>query len=413
LPQRFGELAQVLVWARGSEKWGLLYTLAWRIAGGDRGLLGRASDDDVAAAERLAKDVRRDIHKMHAFVRFREVDHAEAIDGKAYIAFHRPDHPIIRKEAGWFAKRFPAMTWCILTPDGSAAWDGRSLTFGPPATSDQAPPADDAEALWLTYYQNIFNPGRINERAMLREMPKKYWDTMPEAKLIPDLLQKAPDDTVQGKQDGLIRRRGKRADVPAGLALPQLAEAATRCRACDLCEPATQVVFGEGPADAALVFVGEQPGDQEDRAGRPFVGPAGQLLDELLDEAGVDRPTVYLTNSVKHFAFEPRGKRRIHRKPKVSEQRACQPWLEAELENLQPKVIVCLGATAAQNVIGRTFKLTPNLGQVQSSPWCDRVVPTYHPSAILRAGSTAPDRADAQRQQLLDDLTRARQLLQS
>ena len=407
LPKRFAELAEILAWSRGPDKWPLLHRLAHRIAEGDRGLLQRGSDDDVHTAERLSKDVRRDIHKMHAFVRFREVDHAEAIDGKAYVAFHRPHHPILRREARWFARRFPRMTWCILTPDASAAWDGESIAFGPPATADQAPAADDTEALWLTYYTHIFNPSRTNPRAMTREMPRKYWDTMPETRLIPDLLAAAPPPA----NTPMAKSKSNRAHVPDGLTLPQLDEAIRACTACPLHGPATQVVFGDGPADAPLVFVGEQPGDQEDLSGQPFVGPAGQLLNEILREVGIDRQHVYVTNAVKHFSFETKGKRRMHRKPKVSEQRACQPWLEAELQQIQPRVIVCLGATAAQNVISRTFKLTDNLGQTVASPWCSQTLATYHPSAILRASTYAPESGQAQRQQLTEDLTHALELL--
>ncbi len=409
LPKGFGELARTLAWSRGPAKWPLLHRLAHRLAAGDRGLLQRASDPDVSEAEKIAKDVRRDAHKMHAFVRFREVLHDEAIDGRAYVAFHRPDHPILRREAPWFARRFPQMTWCILTPDGSAAWDGQTITYGPPATADQAPAADDAQALWLTYYTHIFNPSRTNPRAMLREMPKKYWANMPETALIPDLLAAAPPPP-----NAPARRASSpanRAAVPPGLTLPQLDQAIQACAACPLHGPATQVVFGDGPADAPLVLVGEQPGDQEDLTGQPFVGPAGQLLNEILAEVGIDRQHVYVTNAVKHFSFETKGQRRMHRKPKVAEQRACQPWLEAELQQIKPRVIVCLGATAAQNVIGRTFKLTAHLGQTVASPWCTHTLATYHPSAILRASSFAPDQGEAQRQQLTQDLTRALQLL--
>jgi DNA polymerase len=402
LPARFGTLAETIAWHRGPEKWRLLHRLAHRLHHGDRGLLGRASDVDVVQAEVMTKAVRRDAHKMHAFVRFREVPDAEARDGVRFVAFHRPSHPIVRREAGWFARRFPTMDWAILTPDGSAAWDGKTLSFGPPATSDQAPPPDAAESLWLTYYTHIFNPGRVNPRAMLKEMPRKYWSTMPETRLIPDLLAAA-------NRPGGNEHPARQLD---GVSLPQLAEAARSCQQCGLCEAATQVVFGEGPADARLVLVGEQPGDQEDLQGRPFVGPAGQLLDDVLGEVGLDRETIYLTNAVKHFAFEPRGKRRIHRKPKVSEQKACVPWLEAELKRIEPEVIVCLGATAAQNVLGRSFRLTPNLGKVVVSPWADLTLATYHPAAILRASSTAPDRAEDQRRALGEALARARTLLE-
>src|SRR5688572_642608 len=168
--------------------------------------------------------------------------------------------------------------------------------------------------------------------------------------------------------------------VPATTSIRTLSAAAHQCRGCDLYKFATQVVFGEGPKAAPVIFVGEQPGDQEDRQGEPFVGPAGALLDKALADAGIPRDQVYLTNAVKHFKWEPRGKRRIHKKPRMSEIKACRPWLEAELEAINPRVIVCLGATAAQAVIGSTFKLTQSRGTVVSSPLGEQIVATIHPS---------------------------------
>src|SRR5687767_9758934 len=167
--------------------------------------------------------------------------------------------------------------------------------------------------------------------------------------------------------------------------LVEAREAARGCRACRLWERATQTVFGEGPNQKArFVLVGEQPGDREDLTGTPFVGPAGRLLDDALDEAGIDRKTVYLTNVVKHFSFEQRGKRRIHKKPKADEIRACRPWMESELLALQPELIVCLGATAAQAIMGRTFRVTQQRGVIMASPF-GQVLATVHPSSILRA----------------------------
>ncbi len=166
--------------------------------------------------------------------------------------------------------------------------------------------------------------------------------------------------------------------------LKSLAAAAEHCRGCDLYKNATQTVFGLGPANAKVVFVGEQPGDQEDLAGEPFVGPAGKLLDRVLDEVGIDRSQVYVTNAVKHFKWTPRGKRRMHAKPSSREMAACRPWLEAEFEAIHPQMLVCLGATAAQSLLGRTFKLTQRRGEVFESEWAPWTLATYHPSAILR-----------------------------
>ena len=177
-------------------------------------------------------------------------------------------------------------------------------------------------------------------------------------------------------------------------ALRALREEAARCRACPLWKTGTQTVFGEGAADARVVLVGEQPGDQEDKAGRPFVGPAGRLLDEALDEAGIDRTATYVTNAVKHFKWVARGKRRIHQKPAWSEVAACRPWLEAELEALRPEVVVCLGATAAQSLLGKQFRVTKQRGAWVESDLADFVTATIHPSAVLRM-RTDEERRDA------------------
>ena len=189
------------------------------------------------------------------------------------------------------------------------------------------------------------------------------------------------------------RERSAAPFVPDTTSIKALSAAADDCRGCDLYKTATQVVFGAGPRRARVLLVGEQPGDQEDRQGQPFVGPAGALLDKALGEAGIPRGEAYLTNAVKHFKWEPRGKRRIHKKPRASEVKACRPWLEAELRAVQPSVVVCLGATAAQAVLGPAFKLMRQRGQIVSSAIAPRVVATVHPSAVLRAPDSEGRRA--------------------
>jgi uracil-DNA glycosylase len=197
--------------------------------------------------------------------------------------------------------------------------------------------------------------------------------------------------------------------LPGKLTLPALKRAAAVCEGCPLYREATQTVFGEGPTDAQVVLVGETPGDQEDRQGKPFVGPAGRVLDEALIEAGLNRGEVYVTNAVKHFKWEPRGKRRLHKKPSAREMAACRPWLEAELHVLKPKVIVCLGATAAQALLGRAFRVSRQRGQRVMGPDGIDAVATHHPSAVLRA----PDQAvrHRMRQELAADLSIAASLL--
>jgi uracil-DNA glycosylase len=181
-----------------------------------------------------------------------------------------------------------------------------------------------------------------------------------------------PDDPAQKK-------------IPSTPTLPGLAKISKNCKACDLWQRGTQIVFGEGEPDAKVMFVGEVPGDQEDLAGKPFVGPAGALLDKALIEAGIDRSKTYVTNAVKHFNWEPRGKRRIHKKPNAAEIAACRPWLDAEIDRLKPEVIVCLGATAAQALLGKDFRVTQHRGEFVDSPLAPHVAATVHPSSILRA----------------------------
>ena len=224
------------------------------------------------------------------------------------------------------------MCWSILTPFLCAHWDTVELTFTPGADKRDAPAEDAAEELWQTYYQNIFNPARLKTKAMQKEMPKKYWRNLPEAPLIPrlvagadaaarEMIEKMPTAPaphhakVQAKHWPTPHERAPSDDGAGARSIAELRKAAESCRRCPLWRDATQTVFGEGPEDATVVFVGEQPGDQEDLAGKPFIGPAGKVFDAVLDEAGVDRRKTYVTNAVKHFKFEPRGKRRIHSKP--------------------------------------------------------------------------------------------------
>src|SRR5579871_6603932 len=187
------------------------------------------------------------------------------------------------------------------------------------------------------------------------------------------------------------------APVPAHASLAKLREAAKSCRACDLWKRGTQTVFGEGGTGARVLFVGEQPGDKEDLQGRPFVGPAGLILDKALDEAGINRTEVYVTNAVKHFKWEPRGKRRIHKKPNSLEITACRPWLDAEIALTRPQVIVCLGATAAQALLGKDFRVTQRRGELIESDLAPYVMATVHPSSVLRAPDDASRHSETER----------------
>jgi uracil-DNA glycosylase len=190
------------------------------------------------------------------------------------------------------------------------------------------------------------------------------------------------------------------AQIPADATMPELRDLAAGCKACDLWRDATQTVFGEGAQDSQVVLIGEQPGNQEDLQGKPFVGPAGKILDQALEQAGIERGAVYITNAVKHFKWTRKGKLRIHKKPSADEVEACRPWLDAEIELTRPKVIVCMGATAAQAMLGRKFRLTQHHGEFVSSPQRPPVTATIHPSAVLRAPT------DEDRHTMMEQLVR-------
>ncbi len=196
--------------------------------------------------------------------------------------------------------------------------------------------------------------------------------------------------------------------IPERPTLRKLQQSVQTCRGCDLYAHATQAVFGEGPTSAQIVFIGEQPGDEEDRRGHPFVGPSGKLLDRALADAGIDRSLVYVTNAVKHFKFEERGKRRLHKKPNGLEIKTCRPWLEAEINLIQPPIIVCLGATAAQSVFGSAYRVTKERGIFVQNSWAPHVTSTVHPSAILRAPDE--EQRHTEYQKLVEDLKKVRRL---
>ncbi|MEO1160239.1 MAG: UdgX family uracil-DNA binding protein, partial [Pseudomonadota bacterium] len=258
-------------------------------------------------------------------------------------------------------------------------------------------PEDASEELWITYFRNIFNPARLKVQAMQSEMPMKYWKNLPEAAAIPDLIATAPAraramaaaaPTLPPERMGRIQAQLP-APAPAWSGPAETLPAAIHaCTRCPLHREATQAVAGEGPQDAELMIVGEQPGDLEDLQGRPFVGPAGQLFNEIAQSAGLDRRQAYVTNAVKHFKFTPRGKRRLHKRPSASEISHCRWWLDAELASVRPKLIVAMGATAAEALTGSGAGILQRRGKVERT--CDGhdVLITVHPSYLLRL----PDR---------------------
>jgi uracil-DNA glycosylase family protein len=459
--KQFLEVAQVAAVHRDPERWNLLYRILYRLQG-EADLLKIETDDDVTELLRLKAQVQRDLHKMHAFVRFRKVmapgtpgerpvvvdepvlvgagegdehhlvlqtptpfgpvereiegcaadsalgvgSNPGAEDCEHFVAWYQPDHRILPMAAPFFAERFAIMRWTILTPDASVTWDpGRKkLTFGAGVPRESAPAEDELEALWRSYYASIYNPARLNTGAMRNEMPVRYWKNLPEVTLLPALIAGS-----KARVTGMVMKQQQASTaqpfVPEEHNLKAISAALPECKGCELYCFATQPVPGRGASKAALMLVGEQPGDQEDRQGEPFVGPAGGVLDKLLEELQIPRNAIFVTNAVKHFKFIQRGKLRLHQNPRMSEITACRPWLLAEIDAVKPKVVLCLGASASKSLLGGTFALMKDHGKVLATPYADKVVATIHPSAVLRARDE--ESRHKLRQFLADDLAMA------
>lgn len=386
LPRLVAELILDVVPHRDPERYALLYRLIWRVLHGERALLEVASDPLVHRVALMRKSVRRDIHKMHAFLRFRQVGSESSED--RYVAWFEPEHFILEAAAPFFVERFRNIAWSILTPIGSVHWDRERLHVGPPAQRGDAPDHDAFEAGWRGYYESTFNPARVNPDLMRQHMPKKYWRNLPEAAAIPRLVQSAGSrvDTMLDQEPTMPTKKKPEAALEAmkDREVKSLAQLTKLLLASDPLVPgATQAVPGEGPEDAEIVFVGEQPGDQEDLAGRPFIGPAGKLFDRALGEAGLDRKEVYVTNAVKHFKFEQRGKKRIHQKPTAGEVKHYRWWLEKELELIRPKLVVALGGTAVLAMTGKNIPIIRARGATHFPDGFDGYI-TVHPSYLLR-----------------------------
>ena len=348
---------------------------------------------------------------MHAFLRFRRVPEEGA---ERFVAWFEPEHHILAAAAPFFVDRFRGLRWSILTPEASAHWDGIELVLGPPGSRAEVPEGDAFEAGWRDYYESTFNPARLNLRAMRAEMPRRYWHNMPETAAIAELVRAASSRTAQMiERSPAMPAKRDPAKAVAAMADQELqtldALNAVIARAEPLVPGATRAVLGEGPAGATLAFVGEQPGDQEDRQGRPFVGPAGLLLTRAMEEAGIDRGASYVTNAVKHFKFEERGKRRIHQKPTAGEVAHYRWWLERELDLVAPKLVVALGATAVLALTGKAIPITRSRGpfRFDRDGGSRQGFITVHPSYLLRL----PDEAKAQAYAaFVDDLRRVAEL---
>ena len=450
VPAEFLTLCQSVILHSDPNRFGLLYRLLWRLVH-EPALRHDPLDADRVRAQHMAQAVRRDMHKMKAFVRFRTVEDSNTAEilvnegsdkfvtrpqsEPLHVAWFEPEHHIVEAIAPFFVRRFTQMRWAILTPDCSIEWhpdrgEKGFLEVGPGADKQDAPAADAGEALWLTYYQHIFNPARLKLKMMQKEMPKRYWKNLPEAQFISELaagssqrrmgmIEQAPSEPrrripvfVDGaaavarahEASNVSQTAGQleRGERPANL---QALNAATQaCRACPIGQHATQAVCGEGPQRARVMVVGEQPGDQEDLRGRPLVGPSGQLFDRALADLGWDRAGLFITNAVKHFKYEPRGKRRMHKTPSQQEAAACLHWLDSEIDLVRPEAVIALGATAATSLLGRKVAVMSERGQWFTRPDGLRVLVTLHPAALLR---TPPEHQAAAYTAWLEDLTQA------
>ncbi|MBV9761940.1 MAG: UdgX family uracil-DNA binding protein [Acidobacteriaceae bacterium] len=396
IPKVFVALARTVARHSNPDRWRMLYRVAWRITNGERNLLEVDVDDDVAALRHMARAVDKDIYRMRQFVRFRKAGE------ERFIAWYEPEHNTLDANGSFFVDRFGSMRWAILTPRASLAWDLDRLESGPGVPRSHAPQDDELEELWRVYYGAIFNPARLKLRAMQAQLPLSRWKNLPEARAIPSLARLS-----QGRVQQMVEAQPRSAldFIPLNSSWSELRDAIRNCSACDLCRRGNGPVWGEGDLLAQVMIVGEQPGDEEDLAGRPFVGPAGQVLDRALAQAGIERQRVYLTNAVKAFKFEERGKRRIHQNPRSGEISTCRPWLRAEIEAVRPARIICLGSSAAQSVLGRKVQIAKERGHWAASGG-RRVLVTYHPSAILR--NPDPARQQQLYSMLVTDLSQAR-----
>ncbi|MCE7795974.1 UdgX family uracil-DNA binding protein [Sphingobium sufflavum] len=389
---------------RAPGRFALAYRTLWRLRERPRLHLDPADPDMIALAA-LAKSVRRDLHKMHAFVRFRKV--GEADGRERFAAWFEPDHHIGRAVAGFFRNRFAGMDWLIVTPQVSIGWDGATLREGPGGTPADVPGGDAVEAEWRAYYASIFNPARVKVAMMKKEMPVRYWRNLPESALIPELIRRA-----ETRVDAMVETVRSEADLfapaePGGRRFESLTALYAALAAEDTPPSpgfSSHVVPGEGLPSATILLVGEQPGEQEDKAGRPFVGPAGQVLDACLAEAGIDRASAFLTNAVKRFKFTSQGKRRLHATPNAGDIAHYRWWLAEEIRLVNPTIVVALGATALHALSGRKQALAPVRGDLL--PWQDRrLLATVHPSYLLRL----PDAQarDIERDRMVRDLRKA------
>jgi len=397
LPRQLMDMIEDAACFNALDRWSFLYKVIWRWHLGERDVVSPA-DADGARLYAMVKAVHREQHDMHAYVRFRE--RKEEDGAPRFVAWFEPTHDVLPQVARHFARRMGPITWMIATPAQAILWDGEKLIEAPSLLRTAADIEDAGEALWLTYYRSIFNPARVNADLLRSHIPSRFWKNLPEGAIVPAMVTAANNGERRTGQTGTVGQRGGATSIPIApeRAQPQreVPTSLDQCRRCALWENATQAVAGVGPAQARIMLVGEQPGDQEDLQGLPFVGPAGAVLQQAMQEAGVDRDSIYLTNAVKHFKWEPRGKRRLHKTPAQREVAACHLWLEEELKRVQPQVVVALGSTALKSLLqDGSATMTSMMNDGHPAPvqhdgrW---VVTVYHPSYVLRAPDEAARR---------------------
>ena len=417
----FIALCKTAILYRDPKRFGLLYRLLWRLKKAPK-LMQISFDPDVSQLQAMAQAVRRDLHKMKAFVRFREIN-SEIGTESSFVAWFEPSHHIVEASAPFFIGRFTNMRWSILTPEVCMHWNGSALSYSPGASKAEAPAEDAGEDLWRAYYSSIFNPARLKVTAMQSQMPKKYWRNLPEADLIAGLVANAGKrkDAMIAAQPTEPQRKIVKYVAKQEKAIPPLdaSDAMNALRALNdrmlavaefpLAAYATQAVLGTGIVPATIMLLGEQPGEQEDLAGQPFIGPAGKLLDQALQEAGIVRSEVYVTNTLKHYKFKLQGTRRIHLVPGVGDINTYLPWLQSEIAIVQPQVIVALGAIAARAITGQEIGMEANRGKLFPLTNGMQALVTFHPSFILRTQDKVTKQL--RYQQLVTDLKLAAKVM--
>jgi DNA polymerase len=369
VPPRFIQLGEAAICHSDPDRFALLYRLLWRLQK-DKGLLEMRSDPDVGKLERRAAAVGKDAYKMKTGVQF------SVLESGRYMGWYEPEHFVLERVAPFFAQKLGRIDWTIVTPYRSASCDSGRLSFAPGGA----------------------DVGMRNPR---------------QATIIAGADAEPEEDEMVGRME-IETRRSREIDEAEREEITSLADARAAvqgCTRCPLYEFATQAVFGEGPGRAEIMFVGEQPGDQEDLKGKPFVGPAGQLFDRAMKKVGLDRREVYVTNAVKHFKFVPRGKKRLHQRPDAGEIQACRFWLNLEREFVRPKLIVAMGATALRGVLGKTATISSMRGRPIEMDDGTSLLVTVHPSYLLRM----PDRdaAAVELERFEDDIKLAQRIVET